>query len=707
ENFTDSFTYRITDNDGQTADATVTINVTPVSDETPVANADSISVAEGGTATTLDGGFSTVLNNDTGLGDTPVTVSLVTDVVYGALTLNSDGTFSYTHDGSENFTDSFTYRVTDNDGEMADATVTINVTPVSDETPVANADSITVAEGGTIITLVGGSSTVLNNDTGLGDTPVTVSLITDVTNGSLTLNGDGTFSYTHDGSENFTDSFTYRVTDNDGQTADATVTINVTPVSDETPVANADSISVAEGGTITTLVGGSSTVLNNDTGLGDTPVTVSLVTDVVNGALTLNSNGTFSYTHDGSENFTDSFIYRITDNDGEMADATVTINVTPVSDETPVANADSISVAEGGTATTLDGGFSTVLNNDTGLGDTPVTVSLVTDVVNGSLTLNGDGTFSYTHDGSENFTDSFTYRVTDNDGEMADATVTINVTPVSDETPVANADSISVAEGGTITTLVGGSSTVLNNDTGLGDTPVTVSLITDVTNGSLTLNGDGTFSYTHDGSENFTDSFTYRVTDNDGETADATVTINVTPVSDATPVANADSITVAEGGTITTLVGGSSTVLNNDTGLGDTPVTVSLVTDVTNGSLTLNGDGTFSYTHDGSENFTDSFTYRVTDNDGQTADATVTINVTPVSDETPVANADSITVAEGGTITTLVGGSSTVLNNDTGLGDTPVTVSLVTDVVYGALTLNSDGTFSYTHDGSENFTDSF
>ncbi|MES9910239.1 MAG: DUF4347 domain-containing protein, partial [Candidatus Thiodiazotropha sp.] len=244
-------------------------------------------------------------------------------------------------------------------------------------------------------------------------------------------------------------------------------------------------------------------------------------------------------------------IYEVTveadDGNGGVDTQALSVTVTAVSEEIPVANADSITVAEGGTATTLDGGFSTVLNNDIGLGDTPVTVSLITDVTNGSLTLNGDGTFSYTHDGSENFNDSFTYRVTDNDGETADATVTINVTPVSDQTPVANADSITVAEGGTATTLDGGFSTVLNNDTGLGDTPVTVSLVTDVTNGSLTLNGDGTFSYTHDGSENFTDSFTYRVTDNDGETADATVTINVTPVSDATPVANADTIIVAEG----------------------------------------------------------------------------------------------------------------------------------------------------------------
>ena len=190
--------------------------------------------------------------------------------------------------------------------------------------------------------------------------------------------------------------------------------------------------------------------------------------------------------------------------------------------------------------------------------------------------------------------------------------------------------------------------------------PVTVSLVTGPTqSAAFTLNADGTFSYTHNGSENFSDSFTYRVTDNDGQTSDATVSITITPVSDTTPVANADTITVAEGGTATLLDGGASTVLANDTGLGDTPVTVCLVTGPTQSSaFTLNADGTFSYTHNGSENFSDSFTYRVTDNDGQTSDATVSITITPVSDQTPVANADTITVAEGGTATLLDGGAS-------------------------------------------------
>ena len=60
----------------------------------------------------------------------------------------------------------------------------------------------------------------------------------------------------------------------------------------------------------------------------------------------------------------------------------------------------------------------------------------------------------------------------------------------------------------------------------------------------------------------------------------------------------------------------------------------------------MNGNGTFSYTHDGSENFTDSFTYRVTDAVNHTSNtATVSITITPVNDNTSVANADSITVA--------------------------------------------------------------
>src|SRR3989475_8847016 len=89
---------------------------------------------------------------------------------------------------------------------------------------------------------------------------------------------------------------------------------------------------------------------------------------------------------------------------------------------------------------------------------------------------------------------------------------------------------------------------------------------------SVTLNANGTFSYSHDGSETTSDSFTYKACDN-GTTngspdakcsGTATVSITVTPVNDA-PAASNDSATVAEGGTVTVLDSTAASVLANDT----------------------------------------------------------------------------------------------------------------------------------------------
>src|SRR5207244_1921899 len=131
----------------------------------------------------------------------------------------------------------------------------------------------------------------------------------------------------------------------------------------------------------------------------------------------------------------------------------------------------------------------------------------------------------------------------------------------------------------------------------------------------------------------------------------ATVSITVTPVNDA-PVANGDSATVAEGGTVTVLDSTAASVLANDTDAEGNTLTATKLSDPAHGSVTLNANGTFSYSHDGSETTSDSFTYKTCDN-GTTncssaplfrSTATVSITVTPVNDA-PVANGDSATVA--------------------------------------------------------------
>ena len=763
ENFSDSFVYAVSDaNGGVTDTGTVTITVTPVNDNDPVATDDSFTLNEGAAFDTtaadlLDSGFASVLGNDSDadLPNDTLTVSLDTDVNFGSLTLNADGTFDYTHNGSENFSDSFVYAVSDANGGVTDTgTVTITVTPVNDNDPVATNDSFTLNEGATFDTtaadlLDSGFASVLGNDSDadLPNDTLTVSLDTDVNFGSLTLNADGTFDYTHNGSENFSDSFVYAVSDaNGGVTDTSTVTITITPVNDNDPVATDDGFTLNEGATFDTTVAdlldsGFASVLGNDSDadLPNDTLTVSLDTDVSFGTLTLNANGTFDYTHNGSENFSDSFVYAISDANGGVTDTgTVTITVTPVNDNDPVAADDSFTLNEGAAfdstaADLLDSGFASVLGNDSDadLPNDTLTVSLDTDVSFGSLTLNADGTFDYTHNGSENFSDSFVYAVSDANGGVTDTgTVTITITPVNDNDPVATDDGFALNEGATFDTTVAdlldsGFASVLGNDSDadLPNDTLTVSLDTDVSFGTLTLNADGTFDYTHNGSENFSDSFVYAVSDaNGGVTDTGTVTITVTPVNDNDPVATDDGFTLNEGATFDTTVAdlldsGFASVLGNDSDadLPNDTLTVSLDTDVSFGTLTLNANGTFDYTHNGSENFSDSFVYAVSDaNSGVTDTGTVTITVTPVNDNDPVATDDSFTLNEGAAFDTtaadlLDSGFASVLGNDSDadLPNDTLTVSLDTDVNFGSLTLNADGTFDYTHNGSENFSDSF
>ena len=168
----------------------------------------------------------------------------------------------------------------------------------------------------------------------------------------------------------------------------------------------------------------------------------------------------------------------------------------------------------------------------------------------------------------------------------------------------------------------------------------------DIATGVLTLSSAGAsatlaqwqaalraVTYTNSSETPNTASRTLSFTVNDGasNSSAATRVVTVAAVNDA-PVAVADSLTVAEGGTATTLVGGATSVLANDTdGEASTLVSV-LVTGPAYGSLTLNANGTFSYVHNGSDTTTDSFSYKPNDGTADGNTVSVAITVTPVND---------------------------------------------------------------------------
>ncbi|MHC4674672.1 MAG: tandem-95 repeat protein [Planctomycetota bacterium] len=193
--------------------------------------------------------------------------------------------------------------------------------------------------------------------------------------------------------------------------------------------------------------------------------------------------------------------------------------------------------------------------------------------------------------------------------------------------PVAANDTYNVAEDGILN--VNANSGVLANDTDLEGDDLIASLVSDVSNGTLQLDADGSFQYTPDADFNGQDNFTYQVSDGQGGTDTGTVAITVQPANDA-PAAIADNYNVTEDGSLS--VDADSGVLANDTDLEGDDLSASLVSDVSNGTLQLDADGSFQYTPEADFNGQDNFTYQVSDGQGGTQTGTVAITVEPVAE---------------------------------------------------------------------------
>lgn len=393
--------------------------------------------------------------------------------------------------------------------------------------PIATDNSYTTNEdvslsGGNVMTDGVADSDPDGDPISVDTTPVTAP-----SNGTLTLLANGDFTYTPDANFNGADSFVYRLRDDKGGTDTATVTITVNSVNDDPNAVN-DNVTTEQDSPVT------ANLLTNDTDVdGDTLTPdASPVSGPSNGAVTIAANGTFTYTPDPGYVGADSFVYRITDGNGGSDTATVSITVEPIN-QPPVGNDDAFSVREDGT---LSGD---VLANDTDPEGDPLTVETtpITDVEHGSLTLNANGTFTYTPNANYFGADSFVYQVNDDNDNSDTATVTITVTPVNDA-PTINTPSdltLEVDAGLQTVSLAGISAgggesqtltvTATSSNPGLIPTP-TISY--------TSPNATGSLSFTPEAGETGVAVITVTVTD-DGGTADGgddststtfTVTVN-------------------------------------------------------------------------------------------------------------------------------------------------------------------------------------
>src|SRR5262249_15369538 len=191
------------------------------------------------------------------------------------------------------------------------------------------------------------------------------------------------------------------------------------------------------------------------------------------------------------------------------------------------------------------------------------------------------------------------------------------------------------------------------------------------------------FVYIPISNANGTDTFTYKTNDGLLDSNIATVTITINPVNDA-PVALNDDYTMNAN---TTLTVGPAGVLSNDVDVEGDPLTAILVSGPVHGSLTLNADGSFTYTPNSGFTGTEFFTYKANDGttDGNIAAVSITVNST---DSAPVAANDSYTTNED---TVLSVAATGILGNDTDANGDTLSAVLVAGPTLGSLTLNSDG----------------
>ncbi len=393
------------------------------------------------------------------------------------------------------------------------------------------------------------------------------------------------------------------------QPANLTVTAGVTAVD--------DLYNVDEDSTGTTL-----NVLTNDINeLAGTLIVSAVGTTNHGGTVTIAANG-LSLTYRPAANYFGEEQFTYTVRNGNATDVgTVNVQVQPINDP-PTAVNDTFTVGADTQANFLN-----VLTNDGIAPDENETlrVSAVgTTSQGGTVTIAPNGThLLYTPKAGFGGQETFTYTISDRVTGGLTATATVTVTVESGPLPTANSDTATLAEDAAQTEI-----NVLANDTPgeTGGILKVTAVGTSAKGGTVAVGTNGAnVLYKPAANFNGTDTFAYTVQEQGGRSATATVTVTVTSVNDP-PTATNDTFDVPKDSSAKTLE-----VLANDSFAPDTgeTLTITAVTPGTKGGSVQIATGSKSVTYTPATGYKgdETFTYTISDGNGGTAQATVTIRV--------------------------------------------------------------------------------
>ncbi len=669
---TDAFTYTITDENGDTAETTVTILVEgPQENQAPIALNDMAS-SEGEPVEIA------VLTNDNDPEGGLLTITDFDIPDVGTLELTDDGTFIYTPEVDYEGTVSFEYTVCD-DGEPVlcdSAMVEIAVgVPPSNTAPIAVDDATETDAGGAIVI------DVLLNDSDPDGDAIIIAGTTDPENGTVEINlADGTITYVPDPLFDGVDSFTYTICDDAEpqlcSEATVTITVNPTVMPPEFDV-EADVVFTNFNTPVEVFV------LLNDSGTG---LTITEFSQGEFGSVIQSGNeGALIYSPSGGFSGQDYFFYTACDEDGNCMEALVSVTVYPEGEpnHAPVANDDLYELDPGASAN-FD-----VLANDLDPENQGLTITEVSDPMFGTVTISADGS-SVDYQAADGFTgiDEFTYTVCDEGTpqECSTATVTVVIGVEVPNTPPTAVDDYQDVDANLVVTIV---VTVNDFDAETANTDLDVTLLSQPLHGTAAVSpGSNEVTYTPDANYEGPDYFLYLACDDGNpvlcDTAQVIIQVGepVQPPSDL--VAQPDIAYTNLSSQV------DINVLANDSGIG---LVITNFSDPANGTVIFGPTSDeLTYIPNGSFVGTDYFVYTVCDEEGSCATTLVAVVIVDQDTQNvpPVAVNDVYQTGEGESI------NFNVMENDSDpFGGTMIEVCDFTDPSNGALIQEADGTFTY------------
>jgi N-acetylneuraminic acid mutarotase len=335
------------------------------------------------------------------LENSPLTYTKTSDPTKGSVVVQTDGSFVYTATAGQTGADSFKFKANDGNLDSNEATISITI----NAPPVASGASLAAVAG------VGKAGQLVASD--LENSPLTYTKTSDPIKGSVVVQTDGSFVYTATAGQTGADSFKFKANDGNLDSNEATISITI----NAPPVASGAALAAVAG------VGKSGQLVASDT--ENSPLTYVKTSDPIKGSVVVQTDGSFVYTATVGQTGADSFKFKANDGNLDSNEATISITIAGAPGGLPpVGVPASFEVSQ---SDLLSG----VLQGSDPE-DSALTFAVGTEPVNGTLTMQSNGGFSYQPDHLFIGDDSFTFTV--NDGLLSSTPVLV-VVVVREQSP--------------------------------------------------------------------------------------------------------------------------------------------------------------------------------------------------------------------------------------------------------------------------------